>query len=125
MPLRETRSMPDAHNTTTGLMREWKWTQAEKAVARKAFNLALKRELDALLREAKQRAAQISEPSELWDLEVWLTESRREIDRTFDYRYSVLPLVFAKLLHSGRLAEDDLHGLAPDKLDAIGYIARS
>lgn len=117
--------MPDARYTATGSMREWKWTQAEKVAARRAFNLALKRELDAVLREAKERAARISEPSELWDLEVWLTERRREIDRSFDYRYSVLPLVFVNLLRSGRLAEDDLHGLASDKLDAIRYIARS
>jgi len=48
-----------------------------------------------------------------------------ESDRDFDYRYSVLPHVFASLLRDGRLTEDDLLGLAPDKLDAIRHIANS
>jgi len=106
-------------------MREWKWSPAEKAVARRAFDLALSRELDAVLREAKERAARIGKASELWDLEHWLGEQRRRIDRDFDYRYSVLPQVFANLLRDGRLTEDDLLGLAPNKLDAIRHMARS
>jgi hypothetical protein len=53
------------------------------------------------------------------DLESWLTERRREIDRRYDYRYSILPLVFAQLLRAGRLTEDDLHGLGQEKLDLI------
>ena len=50
-----------------------------------------------------------------------LTQRRREIDRIYDYRYSVLPLVLAKLLSNGRLVEDELHGLGEDKL---GWIQR-
>jgi Photoprotection regulator fluorescence recovery protein len=104
--------------------RDWKWTPAEKAVARKAFNLALSRELEGAVREAKERAARITETSDLWELEAWLGEQRRRIDRDFDYRYSVLPHVFATLLRDSRLTEDDLLGLAPDKLEAIRHIAR-
>ncbi len=84
-------------------MYELKWSHAEKTVARRAFDLALGEELEALLQEAKGRAARIEEPSELWNLESWLTERRREIDRRYDYRYSILPLVFAQLLRDGRL----------------------
>lgn len=105
--------------------RDWKWTPAEKAVARRAFDLALSRELEGTLREAKVRAARITETSDLWKLEAWLGEQRRRIDRDFDYRYSVLPYVFASLLRDGRLTEDALLGLAPDKLDAIRHTARS
>lgn len=100
-------------------MYELKWSHAEKTVARRAFDLALGKELEALLQEAKRRAARIEEPSELWDLESWLTERRREIDRRYDYRYSILPLVFAQLLRDGRLTEDDLHGLGQEKLELI------
>jgi hypothetical protein len=71
--------------------------------------------------EAKSMAAKILEPSGLWDLEQYLTQRRREIDRIYDYRYSVLPLVLAKLLSNGRLVEDELHGLGEDKL---GWIQR-
>ena len=100
-------------------MYELKWSHAEKTVARRPFNLAFGKELEALLQEAKGRAARTEEPSELWDLESWLTERRREIDRRYDYRYSILPLVFAQLLRDGRLTEDDLHGLGQEKLDLI------
>jgi hypothetical protein len=99
-------------------MREWKWSSAEKAVARRAFDLALSRELDAVLREARDRAARITEAPELWELKRWLGEQRRRINRDFDYRYSVLPTVFANLLRSGEITEDDFCGLAPEKLDA-------
>lgn len=105
-------------------IREWKWSPTEKAAARKAFDRALSGELEAVVREAKDRVAKIGKASELWDLERWLAERRRDIDRTFDFRYSVLPIVFAGLLRGGRLAEEDLHGLAPDKLDVIRQMAR-
>jgi hypothetical protein len=105
--------------------RDWNWTPAEKAAARRAFDLALSRELEGAVREAKERTARITETSDLWELEAWLGEQRHRIDRNFDYRHSVLPHVFASLLCDGRLTEDDLLGLAPDKLDAIRQIARS
>ena len=100
-------------------MFDLKWSHAEKTIARRAFDRALGNELEALAGEAKDRAAKMEQPSDLWDLESWLTKRRREIDRRYDYRYSVLPLVFAHLLRDGRLTEDDLYGLREDKLDLI------
>lgn len=105
-------------------MADWKWSPAEKAIARKAFDAALSRELEAVVREAKDRVARIGEASQLWELERWIVERRHEIEHTFDYRYSVLPIVFGGLLRNGRLAEEELHGLAPDKLNAIRAIVR-
>lgn len=115
----EMANSPDLEAQNVIPMYELKWSHAEKTVARRAFDLALGKELEALLQEAKGRAARLEEPSELWDLESWLTERRREIDRRYDYRYSILPLVFAQLLRDGRLTEDDLHGLRQEKLDLI------
>jgi len=100
-------------------MFDLKWSHAEKEIARRAFDRAFSNELEALILEAKNRAAKVEQPSHLWDLENWLTERRREIDRRYDYRYSILPLVFAHLLRDGRLTEDDLHGLRQEKLDLI------
>ena len=115
--------MVSAHSLAATEIPDWKWSPKEKAVARSAFDLALSRELDAVIREAKDRVARITDPPELWDLERWLSERRREIDGKFQFRYSVLPLVFATLLRVGELSEEDLHGLAPDKLDAIRHMA--
>ncbi len=102
-------------------MQDLKWSAAEKVIGRKAFNLALERELQAVILEAKSRAAKIQQPSDLWDLEQYLTQRRQEIDRTYDYRYSVLPLVLGKLLRKGRLVEDELRGLGEDKLGWIQH----
>ena len=103
-------------------IRDLKWSPAEKAIARKAFDRALGRELEAVILETKSKAAKIQEPSGLWELERYLTQRRQEIDRKYDYRYSVLPLVLANLLTGGRLNENELHGLGEDKL---GYIHRA
>ena len=100
-------------------MQDLKWSATEKVIARKAFKLALERELQAVVLEAKSMAAIIQEPSGLWDLEQYLTQRRQEIDRIYDYRYSVLPLVLANLLSNGRLVEDELRGLGEDKLSWI------
>jgi Photoprotection regulator fluorescence recovery protein len=64
-------------------------------------------------------ASQIKEPADLWDLEYYLTERRKEINRKYDYRYSQLTHVFGKLLYEKRLHEEDLRGLGEDKLNSI------
>jgi photoprotection regulator FRP-like protein len=106
--------IPNAH--------EPKWSPSEKSVARKIYEGALQRELDAIMREAKQRAQAIRAPGELWDLEDYLTESRKEINRKYDYRYSVLPLLFAQLVREGRITEEDLRGLSENKLNYVRLV---
>ena len=59
-------------------------------------------------------AGNIEQPTDLWDLEHYLTESRKRIDRTYDYRYSVLTDVFGRLIREGRLSEKELQGLGED-----------
>jgi hypothetical protein len=111
------------HDNPYTEMRNLKWSPAEKAIARQAFDLALSRELDATIREAKDRAAKITQLSQLWDLEHYLTQRRKHIDRLFDFRYSVLPLVFGNLIRQGRLSQKELHGLGEDKLVFIHWQA--
>lgn len=67
--------------------------------------------MKAVILETKTKAAKIQEPSGLWELERYLTQRRQEIDRKYNYRYSVLPLVLANLLSGGRLNENELQGL--------------
>ena len=62
------------------------WSRSEKVIARKAFDAALSRELHEVIQEAKQMASQITQSSDLWDLEYYLTQRRKEIDRKYDYR---------------------------------------
>jgi hypothetical protein len=63
-----------------------------------AFDAALGRELDEMIQEARKMASQIRQSSDLWDLEHYLTQRRREIDCKYDYRYSQLTQVFGRLL---------------------------
>jgi len=100
------------------------WSSSEKAVARTAFDAARKRELHDVMQETKQMASQINEPADLWDLEHYLTQHRKEIDRKYDYRYSRLTHVFGRLLYEKRLREEELRGLGEDKLKSIRSIAK-
>jgi hypothetical protein len=95
------------------------WTASEKKIARRAFQTALHRELAALIEESKKRMNQVSTPEELWDLEQWLSERRKEIDKTYDFRYSILPVVFANLLHRRTLSDVELAGLSSEKIELI------
>lgn len=100
------------------------WSRSEKTIARKAFDAALGRELHEVIQEAKKMASQIQQSSDLWDLEHYLTQRRKEIDRKYDYRYSQLTHVFGKLLYEGRLREEELRGLREDKLKSIRSLAK-
>jgi hypothetical protein len=102
------------------------WSRSEKIIARKAFDaaLGLGRELHEVIQETQKMASQIQQSSDLWDLEHYLTQRRKEIDRKYDYRYSQLTLVFGKLLHEKRLREEDLRGLREDKLKSIRSLAK-
>ena len=92
------------------------WSSSEKAVARKAFDAALGRELHEVIQEAKKMASQILQSSDLWDLEHYLTQRSKEIDRKYDDRYSQPTHVFGKLLQERRLGKEELRGLREDKL---------
>jgi hypothetical protein len=61
----------------------------------------------------------VVDPFDLWELETYLTESRKTVDRIYQYRYSDLLQVFSILMRDGWLKEADLDGLQPDKIAEI------
>jgi hypothetical protein len=99
-------------------------SKSEKLIARTAFDAALGRGLHEVIQEVKKMANQIQQSSDLWDLESYLTQRRKEIDRKYDYRYSRLTHVFGRLLHENRLSEEELRGLGEDKLKSIRSLAK-
>jgi hypothetical protein len=105
-------------------MFDLKWSAAEKKVARAAYDAALNASLQSIMTEFKQRAAAVTSASQMWELEDYLREARREIDSMFIYSYSRLPLTFAWAVRSGRLDEAALAGLSQDKLKLIFSMAR-
>lgn len=74
-------SGPSATQNTYPYRNEPVWSGAEKAVARKVFEAALKRELQEVMQQTKRMASEIKEPTEVWDIEHYLTKRRKEIDR--------------------------------------------
>ena len=99
--------------------RDISWSKREKIVARQAFDTAYRRECTAITERLREMAANISEPADIWALHNHLTKQRDEVDYKYDYRYSVLPRVFARLMCDGWLFEEDLAGLSDEKLEVI------
>lgn len=99
------------------------WSKTEKGVARQAFGRAYERECKELSNKVKEMANTAKTPEDIWELHEFLTEKRKEIDEKYDYRYSVLILVFGRLLREGRIGLDDFEGLDEDKITKIKNIA--
>ncbi|MDM7940353.1 MAG: hypothetical protein QUS07_08430 [Methanothrix sp.] len=100
-----------------------KWSKTEKQIARQAYEAAYTRECAEIGKTVRKMAATASDPSGLWELHDYLTKRRREIDEKYDYRYSQLTLVFARLIYEGWLKPEDLAGISKDKLQEICRIA--
>jgi SpoVK/Ycf46/Vps4 family AAA+-type ATPase len=100
-----------------------RWSNSEKKIARAVFERAVKSELAELIEDFKRRAATVNSPDQMWDIGESLEQIRQEFDRKYDYRYSQLFLVFGRLLREKRIREEDLQGLAADKLEQIRQIA--
>jgi hypothetical protein len=77
-----------------------------------------------VMQETRRMASQIKEPSDLWNLEQYLTERRKAIDRKYDTRGSRLKDVLGRLLYENRLREEDLSGLREGKMKSIRSFAQ-
>jgi hypothetical protein len=95
------------------------WSKPEKQIARKAYRAAYNREAMAIAHNVRKMAAGINEPSDIWELHDYLTEKRKETDRKYNYRYSVLLSVFGFLMAEGWIKQEDLEGLSDEKLQEI------
>lgn len=115
---------PHATQGTYSYMNEPTWSRSEKAIARTVFDAALKRELQEVMQRTKQMADQINKPADLWDLERYLNQRRKDIDSKYDFRSSRLTRVFGRLLCERRVNEDELRGLSEDKVEAIRSCAK-
>lgn len=104
-------------------MNEITWTPAEKKAARRAFDAAYERECRAIAEKLRRMIEDESDPRSIWRIHDYLSEQRRETDEKYDYRYSVLILVFSRLLKEGWLTEADLSDLHEDKIERIRALA--
>jgi hypothetical protein len=77
-----------------------------------------------VMQETKKMASQINEPDDLWELERYLTERRKDMNHKYDFRGSRLKDVLGRLLYENRLGENDLRGLREDKMKSIRSFAQ-
>lgn len=103
-------------------MRDLKWSASEKKTARAAYENARASVLAKLVTEFKAKAAAAATPSDVWGVEDYLHQQRRDLDEILDYRYSRLPLVLARLIREGHLDETLLAGLSEEKLEIIRHL---
>ena len=99
-----------------------KWSESEKRLSRRVYEAALEAELAEVMAEFKSRATAVRMPEEMWALEGYLAQRRREIDGKYDYRYSQLLFVFGRLVREGRVKIEQLEGFSDDKLSYIERI---
>jgi hypothetical protein len=103
---------------------EIEWSTTEKNIAKAAFEKAYEREIEAVITEVRQRASIITQPDDIWQLHDFLSARRHDIDGKYDYRYSYLIFVFARLIQEGWLHLDELKGLESDKLTKVAALTR-
>lgn len=103
-------------------LHEMNWSKTEKETARRAFARAYRKECRVIAAKIREMAETASEPEDLWRIHDLLTRERKQTDEKYDYRYSVLLFVFARLLREGWISEADLQGLSDDKIAAIRYL---
>jgi hypothetical protein len=100
------------------MSRDFTWSPTQKKVARAAFDLAVAREFKAIRQHVEAVLKNDAEDRVIWKLEEYLYEKRREIDRKYDYRYSMLMLIFPRLAQ-GWLTLDELDGIGEEKIEVF------
>jgi Photoprotection regulator fluorescence recovery protein len=100
------------------------WSHVEQNIAQAAFDKAYDREISALIKEINEKASVISQIEDIWGLHDYLSARRHDIDGKYDYRYSVLVFVFARLVKEGWLLIDELEGLEASKIKKVAALSR-
>ena len=100
------------------------WSRKEKMVARRAFEGAYEKECKDLIKEIQKRANEAKDPIDIWRLHDFLTKRIKEIEDKYDYRYSMLILVFARLIKEGWITVGEIEGLNENKIAKIRYLAK-
>jgi hypothetical protein len=105
-------------------MDDIKWTKKEKSIARKVFDKAFEKECVSVTEKLKNMINEVSSPDDLWEVRNYLSKTLKNIERKYDFRYSVLILVFAQLMKDGWIEENELIGLSGDKISKIVNLAK-
>jgi hypothetical protein len=95
------------------------WSLQEEAIAKTAFELSYRREIAAVMAEAKRQAEEAQEPDDLWRLNDFLSARRHYLDGKYDFSPESLVFTFAQLIKEGWIELQELNGISPEKLSKI------
>src|SRR5579872_5736092 len=84
--------------------RDIEWSLKEKKIARRAFDAALEETLAKTMAEFKRRANEAATPDEMWAVEDYLRQRRKEIDATFDCDRAFIVHLIVKYLETLEVA---------------------
>ena len=102
-----------------GLMKNFDWSNAEKIIARQAYERAYERECVKIMENVHRMLSGMKDPKDIWKIYDYLRKSRRNMDSKYDYRYLILTIVLGKLMREGLILDSDIEKLSQDKIDAI------
>ena len=100
------------------------WTAQEQEIARRAFERALNREVDALIDSLQQQAAALKGVEQIWQLHDFLSIRRYQIEGRSSFSLDGLLFVFADFVKAGLMGLEELEGLSADKQAKIRAMAR-
>ena len=104
-------------------MRYFDWSNAEKILAREAYDRAYERECTKILEKVRGMLSSMEDPKEIWKIYDYLKKKRRDMDSKYDYRYLILIIVLGKLMKEGLILDSDIDKLSQDKIDAIKRVS--
>jgi len=104
-------------------MRYFDWSNAEKILAREAYDRAYERECTKILEKVRGMLSSMEDPKEIWKIYDYLKKNRRDMDSKYEYRYLILIIVLGKLMKEGLILDSDIDKLSQDKIDAIKRVS--
>jgi hypothetical protein len=100
------------------------WSSQERATAKAALKIAYQRETVSIVKFVREKASEVSQIEELWQLNDFLSARRFDLDGKYDDRDEEMLFVLAKLMKEGWLTIDDLSGLEEENLTKVKALAR-
>mgnify|MGYP000072495143 CR=1 FL=1 len=70
------------------------------------------------------KAENLAKSKDIWELHDFMTKEINNIEKSYDYRYSVLLLVFSRLKKDSWLRLDEVKYLSEDKLERLNEILK-
>lgn len=113
-----------SHTAEPGQGSDAGWTEAERIVARCAFDRAQQRAIRSLVETVQVHASGLDSVESVWVLHDYLSTQRYAIEGRFDFRLEGLLIVFAGLVRDGLLSLDELEGLEATKLAKIAALSK-